>query len=115
LDKDNDQAWTNLLVSINNWALDVASEEKGKLYDFATILLDQGVSLDPTYANFRSNYIYVFYHWIHGLATLGRFDDARKVFDLANSADRIPGNKDLLSLIESVNQEEIRIKKSRGQ
>jgi pentatricopeptide repeat protein len=115
LDKDNEQAWANLLVSINNWALDVASEEKGKLYNFSTVLLDQGVKIDPTYANFRSNYTYVFYHWIHGLAKLGRFDDARKVFALANDADRIPDNKDLKNLIATVNQEETRINKARGQ
>jgi tetratricopeptide (TPR) repeat protein len=113
LDKGNEQAWTNLLVAINNWALDVASEKKGKLYDLAVTLYDQGVALDPTYANFRSNYVYVFYHWIHGLASLGRFDDARKVF--AHAEERVPGNKGLLDLIESVNQDELRIKKSRGQ
>ena len=113
LDKGNEQAWTNLLVAINNWALDVASEEKGKLYDLAITLYDQGIALDPTYAIFRSNYVYVFYYWIHGLATLGRFDDARKVFDHAEK--RVPGNKDLLELIEKVSQDEMRIKKSRGQ
>jgi hypothetical protein len=114
LDKYNEQAWTNLLVSINNWALDAVSEKRGekRLYNFATVLLDQGVALDPTYANFRANYTYVFYHWIHGLATKGQFDDARQVFAHASVKDRIPGNKDLLTLMDAVNQEEARIKAS---
>jgi pentatricopeptide repeat protein len=115
LDKNNEQAWTNLLVSMNNWALDVASEKMGQRYDVATILLDIGVALDPTYANFRSNYVYVFHHWIKGLAELGRFDDARKVFTLANVEERVPQNKHLQDLIDSVNQSEAKIKQSRGQ
>jgi len=114
LDKHNEQAWTNLLVSINNWALEEVDEKRGerRLYNFATILLDQGVKLDPTYTNFRSNYVYVFYHWIHGLASKGRFDDARQVFALANDKDRIPGNKELQTWMTKVNQEESRIKAS---
>ena len=114
LDQHNEQAWTNLLVSINNWALDEVSEKKGekRFYNFATVLLDQGVALDPTYANFRANYTYVFYHWIHGLATKGQFDDARQVFAHADHKDRIPGNKDLKTLMDAVNQEEARIKAS---
>ena len=115
LDKNNEQAWTNLLVSMNNWALDVASEKMGQRYDVATILLDIGVALDPTYANFRSNYVYVFHYWIQGLAELGRFDDARKVFALANVEERVPQNKHLQDLIDSVNQSEMKIKQSRGQ
>jgi len=105
LDRENEQAWTNLLAYINNWALDVASENKGRKYDIATFLLDQGVALDPTYSNFRDNYTYVFYHWIRGLALLGRFEDAQKVFDIANAQSRVPNNESLMTLIKSVNQE----------
>ncbi|MCL2004601.1 MAG: hypothetical protein FWG73_00395 [Planctomycetaceae bacterium] len=106
LDRDNEQAWTNLLVALNNWALDAASEEKGRRYNLAAFLLDQGVSLDPSYENFRTNYTYVFYHWIRDLTMLGRFDDARKVFDLANVESRIPNNEHLKNLLGKVNQVE---------
>ena len=111
LDKNNEQAWTNLLVSINNWALEEVDDKKGegRLYNFATILLDQGVTLDPTYDNFRSNYVYVFYHWIRGLASKGRFGDARQVFALANDNKRIPGNQVLQNWMAEVDREEARI------
>ena len=105
LDRDNEQAWTNLLAYINNWALDVASENKGQRYDVATFLLDQGVALDSTYSNFRDNYTYVFYHWIRGLALLGRFDDAQRVFDIANAQSRVPNNETLKKYIDFVNLE----------
>ena len=104
LDKDNEQAWTNLLVSLNNWALDAASEESGRKYDLAAFLLDQGVALDPSYDKFRTNYTYVFYLWIRDLTHLGRFDDARKVFELANAENRIPNDEFLRTLIGKVNK-----------
>ena len=108
LDRNNAQAWTNLLTSINNWvALDVAAEgKKVRLYDLAAFLLDQGVALDASFEKFRGNYTYVFGHWIHDLARLGRFDDARKVFSIANAPERIPNDKYLLTLMEGVNQAE---------
>jgi len=111
LDRDNEQAWTNLLASLNNWALDFASESSGRRYDIATIILDQGVALDPTYANFQANQTYVFFCWIRGLAELGRFDDARRVYDSAQT--RLPGNKALQELIGEVNQAELRIMQQR--
>ena len=86
LDKDNAQAWTNLLASLNNWALDFASESKGREYRNAAVILDQGVALDPTYANFRANQAFVFYSWIHGLTKQGNFNDARRVY--ANAKER---------------------------
>ena len=113
LDKNNEQAWTNLLVSMNNWALDAASEKMGQRYDVATILLDIGTAIDPTYSNFRSNYVYVFHFWIKGLAELGRFDDARKVFALSNAEQRVPQNKHLQDVIDSVNLEEAKNKQFR--
>ena len=116
LDKDNEQAWTNLLVSINNWALDAVDENKtDRLYDLAVILLDRGVSLDPTYENFRSNYVYVFYHWIRDLAGLGQFDKARGVFALANDEKRVPNNRSLLGYMETVRQAEEQLKQLKRQ
>ena len=111
LDKDNEQAWTNLLASLNNWALDLASESKGRKYNIATVILDQGVTLDPTYATFRVNQTYVFYRWISGLLLLGRFDDAREVYGHAQK--RLPDDEELQNLMNYVNQAEAAIKQRR--
>ena len=111
LDKGNEQAWTNLLASLNNWALELATESKGRKYNISTVILDQGVALDPTYANFRSNQMYVFYNWIFGLAELGHFDKARQVHEHAKM--RFPDNKTLQDLIDAVALEEAKIQRQR--
>ena len=111
LDRDNEQAWTNLLASLNNWALELASEANGRRYNIAALILDQGVALDPTYDNFRANQTYVFYYWIHDLAKLGRFDDAREVYGHAQV--RLPGNENLRKLMDEVNQVEVRLMQQR--
>ena len=109
LDKDNTQAWTNLLASLNNWALHLAQE--GRRYDDAAVILDQGVTLDSTYANFRTNQTYVFHRWISGLAGLGHFDAARVVY--GHAEQRIPGDGNLQKLIDEVNQTEANILRQR--
>ena len=111
LDRDNEQAWTNLLASLNNWALALASESEGRKYNIATIILDQGVALDPTYANFRVNQTYVFFYWISGWAKLGHFDKARQVY--VHAQERLPGNADLQKLMDEVNQAEATIRQQR--
>jgi hypothetical protein len=108
LDRHNEQAWSNLLASLNNWALESAKEEGGCQYGVATVILDQGVVLDPTYANFRSNQTYVFFHWMSGFAKLGQFESAREVYAHANK--RLPGNETLRGLFDFVNQEEAKYK-----
>ena len=110
LDQGNEQAWNNLLVSLNNWAIDAAGRDKQtRLYDLAAFLLDQGVALDPGYEKFRANYTFVFHDWIRELALLGRFEDARKVFALANAPNRIPNNEHLIRLMNEINQSEQRL------
>ena len=111
LDKDNVQAWTNLLASLNNWALELVEEHKGRRYDVATVVLDQGVTLDPTYAEFRVNQTFVFYYWICGLAELGQFDRARQVNERAQQ--RLPGNAKLQLLMNEIDLAEARIKRQR--
>jgi len=113
LDKNNEQAWLNLLASLNNWALELAqgNNGKGRRYDIATVILDQGVSLDPTYANFRSNQTFVFFYWIRGLAESGDFDKARQVY--AHAHQRLPGNQTLQNLMNEVNQGEETLKQLR--
>ena len=110
LDKDNKQAWLNLLASLNNWALELALA-KSQQYDVATVILDQGVSLDPTYDKFRSNQIFVFYHWMRDLTNLGHFDKARQVFALADQ--RLPGNETLKRALNDVNEGEAKIRQLR--
>ena len=112
LDKDNKQAWTNLIASLNNWALDLADESKGGRYQEAAAILDQGVALDPTYADFRTNQTFVFFYWIHGLARNGHFDDARRVY--ANAQTRLPGNRDLQKLMNDVALAEERVAQQRA-
>jgi tetratricopeptide (TPR) repeat protein len=80
LDKENGKAWTNLIASLNNWALNLADERNGRQYDKAITILDRGVVLDPTYDGFRTNQTFVLYHWIYGLAMKGLFDDARQTY-----------------------------------
>ena len=110
LDRDNGQAWTNLLASLNNWALELANENNRK-YKAAALILDQGVSLDPTYVEFRSNQTYVFYYWISGLAKLGRFDDARKIY--ASAKERRLDSESFQNLMNTISVQEARIKQDR--
>jgi len=112
LDKDNKQAWTNLIASLNNWALDLADASKGAQYKAAAVILDQGVVLDPTYTDFRTNQTFVFFYWIHGLAMKGHFDDARGVY--ASAQERIPGNKDLQKLMNDVALAEEKVAQQRA-
>lgn len=112
LDMGNEQAWANLCASINNWALELVDKQRAKKhYDIATILLEQGVALDPAYQKFQENQVYVFYYWIRELALLGHFDKARDVFAYANQ--RIPNNEQLRDLINKVNQSEESTRKQR--
>jgi tetratricopeptide (TPR) repeat protein len=105
LDKDNEQAWENLRASLNNWVLDLTSDNKEqRRYDIATLILEQGILLDPTYANFRTNQTYVFYLWIRGCANSKQFDKARQVYAYANQ--RIPNDETLRNLMNLVNQAE---------
>ena len=111
LDRDSGKAWTNLLVSLNQWAIDVAARERThRLYDLAAFLLDQGTALDPTFPEFRANYVFVFHDWMRDLALLGRFEDARGVFAIAQ--ERIPNNATLLTMLEGVNQEAAKLRRT---
>lgn len=111
LDKDNGQAWANLCAAVNNWALDLT--QRKKRYDIATVLLEQGVAIDPMYdsGKFRHNQVYVFHEWISGLALQGHFDKAREVFVYADK--RVPGDEHLLKLISGVNQAEEKVNQQR--
>jgi len=111
LDKENGQAWTNLIASLNNWALELMKESGGQKYYAASAILDQGVVIDPTYTDFKSNQQCVFYYWIRGLAEKGQFDTARQVYD--HSQERLPADESLQKLISKVNQMEAEIMQQR--
>jgi len=52
LDPESEQAWGNLLATVNNWAVHLA---KQGLYTEAVDLLDQGLAFAPDYRPFRWN------------------------------------------------------------
>jgi len=112
LDKENGQAWTNLIASLNNWALNLADERNGRRYDEAITILDRGVVLDPTYVGFRTNQTFVLYHWIHGLAMKGLFDDARQTY--AGVKTRQLDNESFQKLMSDVDLAERNINQQRA-
>jgi hypothetical protein len=99
LDKDKEQT-LNLCAAINNGALEFA---KNKHYDVAITILDQGIALDPAYAPFKHNQVFVLYHWIRDLAQKGLFDDARKVYN-EEAKRRVPNNEHLVKLVKSIDE-----------
>jgi tetratricopeptide (TPR) repeat protein len=112
LDKDNEQAWANLCAAINNWALELVEKNRAKKhYHIASVLLDQGVVLDPAFPNFRQNQIVVFHGWISALASKGLFDDAHKVFALADESVR--QNEHMVKLHNGVKEAEKTIMQQR--
>ncbi|MDR3182178.1 MAG: hypothetical protein LBT89_04520 [Planctomycetaceae bacterium] len=118
LDPENQTAWGNLMAAINNWSLELTSVKGEERFDIAAILLDQGLTLDPSYKNFKTNQLHVFYHWIYGLAMKRRFSDARTVFQFADV--RLPNDTNLAALMagidkEVLKQEEREQKEKRGQ
>lgn len=98
LDASSDAAWSNLMATINNWAIDFATNQKR--FDLAARLLDEGRSLDATYSNFESNQLNIYYHWIQSLISEGRTADAKTVY--AHAAKRLAWNAELARLIESI-------------
>ncbi|MDR2168639.1 MAG: hypothetical protein LBP59_00675 [Planctomycetaceae bacterium] len=106
LDPESENAWKNLLVPINNWAIKLSNGNKTngiKRYDLAAILLDQGVYLDPKYENFKINQLHIYYHWIHDLAVNGQIDAAKEVFSYADK--RLPNNPILAKLMNTINEQ----------
>ncbi|MDR2642891.1 MAG: hypothetical protein LBC74_08855 [Planctomycetaceae bacterium] len=103
LDPESETAWGNLMVAINNWAIELSSGNttKGiKRYDLAAILLDQGWYIDASYEKFKTNQLHVYYHWILDLAMKGRIDAAKEVFSYADK--RLPNNPILARLMDTI-------------
>ena len=66
LDPQSDTARGNLLATLNNWAIALGTAGR---YAEAASRLEQGMSLDPSYATFTSNYAYVHYQWVESFVS----------------------------------------------
>jgi len=85
LDPQNENARRNLMASLNNWAIALATEK-----DFlnAAQLLDEGRLINDDYELFRANQVHTFYHWIADANERGDDDMALTLLRLAE--DRLP-------------------------
>ncbi|MDR1384761.1 MAG: tetratricopeptide repeat protein [Planctomycetaceae bacterium] len=90
LDPQNENAWKNLLATLNNWA--IACAVQGRYIDAAQ-LLDEGRLIDPNYELFRSNQVHTYYHWIKTTAEQRDYATVAKLFRLAE--DRLPNQPNL--------------------
>ncbi|MDR1493293.1 MAG: tetratricopeptide repeat protein [Planctomycetaceae bacterium] len=90
LDPQNENAWKNLLATLNNWA--IAYAVQGRYIDAAQ-LFDEGRLIDPNYELFRSNQVHTYYHWIKATADQRDYAKAAKLFRLAE--DRLPNQPNL--------------------
>lgn len=66
----------NLLASINNWALCLASEQQ---YDRACHMLASARRMAPAHEPFQINYVAVHQQWIDALVTAGQLTDADRI------------------------------------
>ena len=76
----------NLLAALNNWAIALAS---GGQYTDACQRLEQGLSFDPGYEAFSTNYAHVHYEWVESLLKAGRYEAALAILD--HGVQRMPG------------------------
>ncbi|MCL2347234.1 MAG: tetratricopeptide repeat protein [Planctomycetaceae bacterium] len=97
LDPQNDNAWRNLLATLNNWAIERASKED---YLSAAQLLDEGILLDPQYELFRSNQVHTYYHWIFSTAKKQDYQTAFAICQVAE--ERLPNQPNLRYLNFSI-------------
>lgn len=100
LDPVSETSWGNLMATINNWSIDFTNS--AKRYDYAAILLDQGVALDSGYEKFRINQFVIYHQWMSALAQEGRNADVQAVFALADK--RLPNHPELKVLMDAIEQ-----------
>ena len=85
LDPQNENAWRNLMATLNNWAIALASRGD---YLNAAQLLDEGRLINDDYELFRANQVHTFYHWIVDADEHRDYDRALTLLRLAE--DRLP-------------------------
>ena len=90
LDPQNENARRNLMATLNNWAIALASE---KDYLNAAQLLDEGRLINDDYELFRANQIHAYYHWIADTVQRNDYDRALTLLQLAE--DRLPNQVNL--------------------
>ncbi|MCL2623745.1 MAG: tetratricopeptide repeat protein, partial [Planctomycetaceae bacterium] len=90
LDPHNENAWRNLMATLNNWA--IASASQGD-YLNAAQLLDEGRLIDDCYELFRANQVHTYYHWTVEAADLRDYDKALTLLRLAEN--RLPNQPNL--------------------
>ncbi len=90
LDPHNDNAWRNLMATLNNWAIARASDGD---YLNAAQLLDEGRLVDDDYELFRANQVHTYYHWVVNVADRREYETALTLLRLAE--DRLPNQPNL--------------------
>ena len=90
LDPHNENAWRNLMATLNNWA--IARASKGDHINAAQ-LLDEGRLIDNEYELFTANQIHTYYHWIAAVADRRDYETAITLLQLAE--ERLPNQPNL--------------------
>ena len=90
LDPHNENAWRNLMATLNNWA--IARASKGDHINAAQ-LLDEGRLIDDGYELFTANQIHTYYHWIAAVAARRDYETAMTLLQLAE--ERLPNQPNL--------------------
>jgi tetratricopeptide (TPR) repeat protein len=104
LDSRSETAWGNLLATLNNWAIHLASKEQR--FDEASEMLAEGLRLDASYETFRANQLHIYYQWMKHLAEQGRYRQALEVFQEASK--RIPQDRRLERLCFTIGHRYVR-------
>jgi len=82
IDPAGNSAWANLLATINNWGLDLATDGH---YEAGLEMLGEGRALAPDHAIFTSNLAAVYQQWIDALLTDQRSGEAVAVLARAST------------------------------
>jgi tetratricopeptide (TPR) repeat protein len=82
LDPANPNARSNLLATMNNWAIELGNAGR---FAEAVDLLRQGLAMDPKFAAFAQNYVHVHRQWTDHLCREGRFREAIEILSRASA------------------------------
>ncbi len=98
LDPDNRTAQENLLATLNNWAISLASQED---ISGAIRLLEEGLRCDNRYPPLVRNYLQLQRRRVSAFCDQGRFDDARRLVEHAGRLLPPTSLAELVSQVES--------------
>ena len=77
IDPNNKTVLGNFKATLNNLAIELAS--RGKNYNEAIRLTEQGLALDPNFDQFRVNLPLYYHHWYSELRKNNRLEEALRV------------------------------------